>query len=179
MNFCTFQWRSLKTRVTLFTLAIFVTGIWALAFYASQMLREDMQRLLGEQQFSTASFIAAGINEQLDDRLTALEKVAATISPTLLDNTAALQTALEQRPNFQALFNGGTFATRTDGIVTASIPISAERLGVNVMDRDYIAAALKEGKATIGRPVIGKKLQIPVTKIASVKRVTLVLRDRH
>jgi len=30
-----FQWRSLKTRVTLFTLVIFVIGIWALAFYVA------------------------------------------------------------------------------------------------------------------------------------------------
>ncbi len=30
------------------------------------------------------------------------------------------------------------------------------------MDRDHVAAALKEGKATIGRPVMGKKLLAPV-----------------
>jgi membrane protein implicated in regulation of membrane protease activity len=42
-----FRRRSLKTRVTLFTLAIFVISIWLLAFYASKMLRKDMERLLG------------------------------------------------------------------------------------------------------------------------------------
>jgi PAS domain S-box-containing protein len=167
MNFRAFHWRSLKTRVTLFTLAIFLVGIWAFAFYASLMLREDMQRLLGEQQFSTASFIAAAVNEQLDDRLKALEKVAETIRPALLDNTTDFQAALEQRPVFQALFNGGTFATRTDGIVTASIPLTAKRLGVSVMDRDYMLAALKEGKSMIGRPVIGKKLLAPVLLMAA------------
>ncbi|MDP1529690.1 MAG: EAL domain-containing protein [Rhodoferax sp.] len=167
MNFPTFNWRSLKTRVILSTLVIFVVGIWTLAFYASRMLREDMQHLLGEQQFSTASFIAAGINEQLDDRLRALEKIAGTISPTMLDNTAALQTALEQRPVFQSMFNGGTFATRLDGTAIASIPLSAERFGVNYKDRDFITAALNEGKATIGRPVMGKKLLAPVLVMAA------------
>ena len=54
---------SIKTRVTLFTLSIFVVSIWALSFYASHMLKADMQRVLGEQQRSTASFIAAGIND--------------------------------------------------------------------------------------------------------------------
>jgi hypothetical protein len=38
------------------------------ALYSSRMLREDMQRLLGDQQFSTVSFVAAEINQALDDR---------------------------------------------------------------------------------------------------------------
>ena len=65
---------SLKTRITLPTLTIFVIGIWALTFYTSQMLREDMERLLGEQQFSTASSIAAQVDSEMRDRLTALEQ---------------------------------------------------------------------------------------------------------
>ena len=72
MNWNIFQWRSLKTRVTLTTLAIFLIGISSLAFYASRMLREDMQRLLGEQQFSAVSLIASEVNDDLDDRLKAL-----------------------------------------------------------------------------------------------------------
>lgn len=166
MIFRLFQWRSLKTRVTLFTLAIFLLGIWPLAFFASQMLRQDMQRLLGEQQFSMASFIAAGINEALEDRSTALEKVAANISPAMMEDTAGLQAFLEQRQAFQGLFNGGTFAARPDGTATASIPLSANRLGVNYMDRDYIATALHEGKSTIGRPVTGKQINAPIFVMA-------------
>ena len=38
---------SLKTRITLSTLTIFVIGIWMLTFYTSRMLREDIERLLG------------------------------------------------------------------------------------------------------------------------------------
>src|SRR5450830_804189 len=167
MNLNLFRFRSLKTRITLFTLAIFVSSIWALAFYAGRMLREDMQRLLGEQQLSTASLIAAEVNEQLDDRLRALENIAGRISPAMLDDTVAMQTTLEQYPVFQTLFNGGTFATRLDGTAVADVPQSAERLGVNYIDRDCIAAALNEGKATIGRPVMGKKLLAPVFVMAA------------
>ena len=167
MNFHIFQWRSLKTRVIVFTLTIFLLGIWALAFYASRMLREDMQRLLGEQQFSTASFIAAGVNEELDDRLRALEKVAGKIGPAMLDNTAALQTSLEQKPIILGLFNGGVFVTRKDGVATASVPLSEERRSVNYMDQDYISAALHEGKTTIGRPIMGRKELAPVLGMAA------------
>ncbi|MEI7432539.1 MAG: hypothetical protein WCL27_19000, partial [Betaproteobacteria bacterium] len=80
MNPSIFFQRSLKTRVTLFTLVIFALGIWSLAFYVSRTLRDDTQRLLGEQQFSTASYIAAEINQGLQDRLNALQKIAAMSS---------------------------------------------------------------------------------------------------
>lgn len=42
--------RSLKTRVTLFSLVIFVLSLWVLAYYASKMLRTDMEQLLGDQR---------------------------------------------------------------------------------------------------------------------------------
>ena len=69
-----FRRRSLKTRVTLFTLAIFVISIWLLAFYASKMLRKDMERLLGEQQLSTVTHMAAKVDGELQDRFLQLEE---------------------------------------------------------------------------------------------------------
>ena len=166
MNWNIFQWRSLKTRVTLFTLAIFLIGIWALALYASRMLREDMQRLLGEQQFSVVSFMATEINHELDDRLRALETIAGSVSPALLSNMAALQVLLEQRPVLQSLFNGGVTALGLDGTAIADVPLSAGRIGVNYMDVDVTASALREGKSTISRPIMGKKLRAPVFVMA-------------
>ena len=50
--------RSLKTKIIVVTLAIFVAGIWSLTFYATRNLRSDMVRLLGEQQFSTVTLVA-------------------------------------------------------------------------------------------------------------------------
>ena len=88
-----FQWRSLRTRVTLLTLAIFVIGIWALAFYASETLHRDMEQTLSDQQFSTVSIVAADINDELAHRLKSLEMIAAKITPAILGNAAVTQTA--------------------------------------------------------------------------------------
>ena len=159
--------RSLNTRVTIFTLIIFVVSIWSLAFYATRTLRTDMERQLGEQQFSTVSIVAANINWQLDDRLRALEAVAGGVRPTLLGNPAALQILLEERLGLLQMFNGGTFVTGIDGTAIASIPISVGRIGVNYLDRDFIITALKEDKPAIGKPVMGKLLKSPVFVMAS------------
>ncbi len=172
MIFNIFRWRSLKTRVTLFTLSIFLISIWSLAFYASKMLRQDVQQMLSDQQFSTASFVGEEINEELENRLQSLENIAAYLSPSMQDNTATLQTLLEQRTVFQSLFNAGTFLTGIDGVAIADVPISAERIGVNYMDRDYMIAALKEGKTTISRPVTGKKTKAPLFATATPIRAT-------
>ena len=165
--------RSLKTRVTLFTLAIFVASIWALAFYASRMLRQDMQRLLGEQQYSIVSVLAADINQELGDRLNALEKVVERLTPAMLGDAATMQRFLEDRPVLQTFFNGGVIAYRTDGTAIADSLPAAGRIGVNYLDIDTVAAALQEGRANIGRPVMGKKLRAPVFGI------TVPMRDQQ
>lgn len=161
MNLNPFQRHSLKTRVTLYTLAIFLAGIWSLAFYASHMLRDDMEKMLSDQQFSTISFMAAALDDELSQRFWGLNMVAGKISPELLADTTSLQAVLEHHQLFQQMFNGGTFIAGVDGTAMASTPRSAERQGINYMDRDYIVAALKEGKASIGQPVKGKRLQAP------------------
>jgi hypothetical protein len=69
-------WRhSLKNRVTLLMLGIFVFSIWALSYYASRKLQVDMQRAMGERQFQAVSGAAAHVNEELTERLEALERV--------------------------------------------------------------------------------------------------------
>lgn len=157
-----FTWRSLKTRVTLFTLGIFMLSIFLLAFYARHMLREDMQDLLGSQQFSVLNLAVAEINEELDTRFNALNRVSARVSPLQMDQPAALLHHMNAHPVFQDMFNGGTVIVGMDGTALASLPLSANRVGVNYNDQDYVAAALKDGKASIGRPVMGRKLQAPV-----------------
>ncbi len=160
------QRNSLKTRVTLFTLAIFLTSIWSLAFYTSQMLHHDTQRLLSAQQFSTVSLVAKTIDRALSDRLDALQKVATSTGPLMPMGPTQLQKSLEERPIFQTLFNGGAFITGLEGTPLASVPLAAQRQGVNYLDRDYLAAALTRGEATIGKPVTGKALQSPVIGMA-------------
>jgi len=166
MNFPLFQWQSLKTRLTLFTVSVLVLGIWLLAFDASRILRDDLQQMLGEQQFAAVSVIAKEINDHLSDRLQAVESIAKEVSPALLADSAALQALLEHHPMLQRLFNGGVFITGADGTAMADVPRSADRVGTNYMDREFVADTLKQGLSVIGRPIMGKKLHAPVFGIS-------------
>jgi len=150
----------------LFTLGIFLLSLWTLAFYASRMLHTDMQRLLSDQQLSTATFVAEDVNHEIEDRLRALDMFAKAVSPALLAETAILQTSLEQRTFLLSLFNGGVIAVGRDGKVVADVPLSTGRVGVNLMERDHIAGALRKGEATVGRPVMGRALHAPIVAMA-------------
>ena len=154
------RWQSLQTRVTLASVAIFVTGVWSLTLYSSLKLRDDLQRQLGAQQFATVSLLTDEVEQEIGDRFSALETIAAEITPAMLVNTTLLQRLLQGRPIFNRLFNGGVFATRLDGISIAAIPLEAQRLGVDYAARDFMVAALKEGKRAVGRPVVGRVLKV-------------------
>ena len=156
------QWGSLKTRVTLLSLAIFLAGIWSMSLYAIDTLRDDMQRVLGDQQFSIVSMLAEEIAHELDDRLKALETVAETITPALLRDAAALQATIEQRPVLAGMFNGGIVALGPDGVAIADVPRTTGRVGIDYLEFSTVAAALKEGKSSVGQPVMGRKIGVPV-----------------
>jgi PAS domain S-box-containing protein len=154
--------QSVKTRVSVFTLCIFLLGIWSLAFYIKEIVYTNIRERSGEQQFSTVSLIASGINVELEERLRALTAVAGELNATVLNDTVALQGLIESRFGLNIQFNGGVFVVGTDAKAIASIPLSAERLGASYIDRDYIITSLKEGKAMVGKPIMGEKLQAPV-----------------
>ncbi len=152
--------RSLKTKVVLITLALFVVCIALLGAYISARMREDMQRILGEQQLATVSMASAAINSGFDERFRALHLTAQSMVPARLDTPASAQKLIEERPLLQSYFNAGVFVTRVDGTAIAEQPLIG-RVGGNYMDRDHVSAALTQGRATVGKPVIGKAVRAP------------------
>jgi len=161
-----FRTWSLKTKMTLFTLITFLIGLWSLSFYAERMLRQDMQHLLGAQQFSTVSILADQINKEVEDRLKAMHVVAGRITPAMINNPALLQTYLESRAAFPMMFSGGFYVNDARGITIADFPRATGRIGIDYSDRPWTIAALK-GKTAIGGPITGRKLKVPVFSMAT------------
>ncbi len=152
MSLKNFQWNSLKTRVTLLTLMIFVVSIWSLAFIASEMLRKEMERMQGEQQFTTAITMASEVSHEIKDRFISLNKIADEIKLPLLNDPTALQTFLASRAELLGLFNAGVMSYNADGTVIAESQASAGQLGANQLKLEHIAAALQHGLSTVSKP---------------------------
>ena len=167
MSWKSFHWRALQTRLALIALTIFLIGVGVMTLHSNRMLHSDLEPMLSEQQYATVTQMAADINLELSDRLRALELVAGRITPAILAKDSAMQVFMEDRPALQNMFNAGLFVTRIDGTPIADVPVSANRLGLNVAERDYMVAALKRGESSIGRVVLGKSLKTPVFSMAA------------
>ncbi len=161
----TFQWHSLKTRVILFTLAIFVISIAALSSYISRMLYEDMKRQLGEQQFSIVNILAEEINDDLKARWSALKIVAKEIDRHEYASPETMQAFLAHRPVLRDLFNGGILFIRNDGSTVAAT--SQQPAAGNYRDKDYVAEALQQDRTTISQMYVNETLHSPVVAMAS------------
>ena len=139
--------------------------IWLISLYLVRIVREDMERLVGEQQLSTASIVAMNVNSELQDRLNMLTTVAAQVSKLLVEKPANLPVFLKDRPSISLPFNGGIFITGIDGTAVADYPVVPGRVGTNYMDRESISVPLREGRSVIGRPNLGKTLKAPIFSI--------------
>ena len=162
-----FQRHSLKTRVTLFTIAVFIVSLWGLSFMTSRMLHADMQRGLGQQQSSALNLLSQFVNQGLEDRLAALGKVAQQISLAQMKPSADLQNRLNQSVSLQGLFNGGAFVVNPQGQVLADTPGSRGQGASDLANQDFIMQALSQNKATIGHPTLSRALNAPAFGIAA------------
>lgn len=158
---------SLKTRITLYSLGISLAMLWTLSYLASQGLRKDAERVMGEQQFVTVSIVASQLNRELELRLDALRKVAPRAVRSFQQGPAAMQDFLDEHQSLQMLFNGSLFITDADGIRVACTPFSSGRIGNDLSDRDYLQNALVGGKASVGKPIIARPYQTPVIAMAA------------
>jgi len=141
---------SLKSRVTLSTMAIFLVSLWSLSFYASYALRQDMQSELSAQQRATVALLSAQVEQRLSERLQWLQLVADEISASMLKDAQAVQAHLNNRPILRNEFNEAVLALGTDGQAIAELPGNGARVGHGWLDLQSVRSALQHGRAAIG-----------------------------
>lgn len=154
-------WNSLKSRVILFTLVIFILSIGALSFYTSRILHQDTQHQLGDQQFSIVNILAEQINDELNARWSALKIVTKEIDPAAFSSQQKMQEFLAHRPVLLGLFNGGIVFVRRDGQTIASTSPAVYVVGNPFPDKDYLHTVLDEGKSAISPLYIGQATHSP------------------
>lgn len=160
-----------RSMPSLFTLAVFLISIWALTLYANHILREDMRLLLGKQELSTVTLVAAELNHELHERMEVLEEAASKITPAILGSATSRQAFLKEQSHLSAMFSAGNLIFDSGGTAIADTPLSAGLIGNNFADRDYLIEALR-GKSAIGKPVMWKKMQSPIFVMSTPVRDT-------
>lgn len=158
---------SLNTKISFGAILLLAISLWGLAYWISESFRTEMEYVHGQYQYSAAQALARDLDDEVKDRLELLEKIAQTIPKPMLKDHKLLQKTIEDRPLPLLLLNAGFYITDVTGTAIASVPVSANRIGINYKHRDYVATALDEGRSTISEPIIGKALNTPVIGIAT------------
>lgn len=171
---------NLKTRVALFTMAIFLCSVWGLAWHQSDNLREEFEKLLFDQQFAKVTYIANSIDDALKSRLYALTTIAETITPELLRQPEKIQAYLESQKPLGRTFSLGMYVISSDGKGIADFPVMEGRAKADYSQREYFREVIATGKPIIGKPVVGRFSREPVLLISvpimdRSKKVTGVL----
>ncbi|MEI8157301.1 MAG: ATP-binding protein [Burkholderiales bacterium] len=162
MKFDVFKSSSIKTRVVFVTLSIFVLSLWSLSLFATHELRAGLLDLTGAQQRSTVMLLAAQINDELEDRFAVLNNLAVTEELRTQAGGAGFQQMMATRPAIRRFFNAGVMLLGPDGTVLADAGGSIQRIGINYMNVEVVAAALRAGQSGIGPPVMARTLKVPV-----------------
>ncbi|MFO7813749.1 MAG: PAS domain S-box protein, partial [Pelovirga sp.] len=158
---------SIKARVTLSALGIFLLSLWVLAFLTTRILEQDISQLVADAQTSAARQMALQIDRELQTRLEALEHKASLIDSDLMADPGALQDELEHTPLLKSFFNVSVLAVNRDGIGIADTPYLPERIGINYRERvNAVAIALDEGRANVGVPLMGVSTGHPLIPLA-------------
>ncbi|HSG21445.1 MAG TPA: hypothetical protein VLA64_00655, partial [Azonexus sp.] len=162
--FSIFNWRSLRTRITVGMLIVSLSVLWATVLALSHSLRQDMEATISAQQFSTISLIASDIDRAIRERLSIVESIASRLSPNLLHAVSSdtAQNHLEQSDVTERFFNWGIIVIDTRGIAIASTPESLNRRGVDFSKYPGIAEVLRDGRAHIADPIFSEHSQQPV-----------------
>jgi len=142
---------SLKTKISLLLVSLFVAGVWLVVVLLAQRLERDVTALLSDQQFSVAAYVADEIDSNLANRVSLLEANAARVTPAQLADPRGLERFLEERVSLQNMFKDGLAFIARSGKGIADYPhLEARHLG-SYVDADYFQAVLTTGRAAIGK----------------------------
>lgn len=144
-----YQYRSIRFRITTAIFLLFFVGLWLLSTYLGRALREDLGRVLGEQQLSATSMVTAHVNEELHYRLDTLQKYALSVVPLLQRGGDVIRDDLYHRSLLHALFNAGVFFCEFNPTSRIS-HAETDHFCQDFSNRKSILATLQTGKPSVG-----------------------------
>ncbi|MDP3637516.1 MAG: ATP-binding protein [Azonexus sp.] len=164
VSFSIFNWRSLRTRITVGMLIVCLSVLWVTVLALSHSLRQDMEATISAQQFSTISLIASDIDRAVRERQHILQSIASKLSSKIkpADSSNAAQDYLEWRDVPDSFFNWGVMVIDLKGMAIASTPESLQRRGVDFSKYLGVDKVLASGQPFVADPIFSEHSQQPV-----------------
>jgi len=125
-----------------------------------------MSDQIEKQQFSTASYIADIIENQVKLRINLLHTIATLITPQLIANPVHLKEFLRRSPLLSSLFQTGVVVISKDGKGIADYPSLSGRSSASYGEMEYFQEVFATKRAAVGKPRFGRFSNKPVISFA-------------
>lgn len=145
---------TLRTKMIL-AVSLLVTALISLiALLGLNFFEQQIERNIGEQQYTLVAALAKQLDEQLLHAQQELIAVAGTIPTDRPINAQQIQQTLENRKGLEINFNNGLYFCSPEGTLLATVPHQPEMLGINIAYRSYFQQTLKTGQPQISEPFV-------------------------
>lgn len=119
-----FDRMTLKARVVLLVVLVLVAGIWALALSVTLALQRDLTELQSANLSAEVVSVAADIDRDVELYFDVLNRLAASLTPTILADPAKLDRALDDFTDASPIVPESCFAANSKGIITAILNVT-------------------------------------------------------
>lgn len=157
---------SLKMRIAVVSVLLFLAGISLITFFATRILHDDMQEVLSNQQLTAVNYIARDIDAKVTLRLESLKRVALNMPEALFSDPPAMQTWLEDRKAIHTLFPIGLMVIPPDGGPTIGEAPRLKTRPKSFGDRDWFIGATTTRQPFISKPLITRATGEPALVMA-------------
>lgn len=155
--------QSLVFRLILAGVILVVLGAGIRFFVLTKFIREDISKVVAEQQFALANYVARDIGHQILLRKSRLQQLAAIIATSPADPATALNQALTALNPFEALFSGGLLLVNHDGDTV----VDTKRFEPQALPAGF-AQELAQAGVNQATPHVGRPLKIAGKAVAVV-----------
>ena len=130
-------------------------------------LRTGIVEVVNAQQLSLAQYVAQDIDHKVLARRHALSQLARALPEPLLHDPARLEVWLRAQTSTLNLFSAGLVVVGPDGVgAIADYPAVSGRRQLDFNDRDWFAAVRDGADFSMGKPAIGRVVQMAVVNMA-------------
>ncbi|ADU67199.1 PAS sensor protein [Desulfurispirillum indicum S5] len=153
---------TITQRILLTTMGGFLLAGTALVVYIYITLPGSIGQLLIDEQQAKAQRIVSHIENELQMRQRALERLAPRLlDGELLKSPQQITQVLENLVMDTMEFNGGIAIFNAQGIGVGEYPRASGRIGLDISDREHMRLARSTKKPVITRPLLSRSLGVP------------------
>ena len=156
---------SMKWKLAIGATALSIVLIWIVSLIQAHYLQDDLRESIAAQQYTLVREVAHEIDTKLASSLLALERSAATLPDTDLQDPDRFRAFYASRPVMLILFDD-LILIGVDGKVRSDYPKVPGRVGLSVTDRKYYVDVMTRNRPVIGEPVLSKVLKEPIVSMA-------------